>query len=108
MSRSICNVSFDRAVCICCFGRYYRLGWKSTVSGMSVAVQIVQLLGRSEAATVNHPIPHLGVGLLEIIVDDSPVVGTRQLRVLELVLCLCQSFIQAILSLRTAAPQSTL
>lgn len=92
----------------------YMLFWKVLSLGMEISsvwhvcVQIVQLLGRSEAATVNHPIPHLGVGLLEIIVDDSPVVGTRQLRVLELVLCLCQSFIQAILSLRTAAPQSTL
>ena len=94
----------------------YMLFWKvlslgmeiNRVSGMSVAGEIVQLLGRSEATTVNHPIPHLGVGFLEIIVDNSPVVGTRQRRVLELVLCLCQSLIQAILSLRTAAPQATL
>lgn len=76
--------------------------------GIFVDVERLQLLRRSKSATVHHPVPHFDVGLLKIVVDNNPVVGTRLLRVLELILGLRQALVQTILSLCTAAAQSTL
>lgn len=63
---------------------------------------------RSKSATIYYPIFHFDVGFFKIVIDNNSVVGTRLLRVLELILCLCQALVQAILGLRTAAAQATL
>jgi hypothetical protein len=56
-------------------------------------------LRRTEAATIHNPVPQLSVGLLQIIVHDDLIVGTRLLGELKLVNGLVQALAQTVYNL---------
>jgi hypothetical protein len=61
--------------------------------------ETVSLLRRTEAATIHNPVPQLSVGLLQIIVHDDLIVGTRLLGELKLVNGLVQALAQTVYNL---------
>jgi hypothetical protein len=56
------------------------------------------LLRRTEATTIHNPVPQLSVGLLQIVVHNDLIVGTRLLGELELVNSLVQALAQTVYS----------
>jgi hypothetical protein len=53
-------------------------------------------LRRTEAATIDNPVPQLCVGLLQIVVHHNLVMGTGLLGELQLVNCLVQTLAQTV------------
>lgn len=62
----------------------------------------------AKTATINNPVPQLGVRLLDVIVDNNLLVGARKLGELQFILCLRQSLGQRVLGLGTSATKTLL